>query len=244
MSKFFRKIKFFMSMGLVFVIIGMIAYRNLSSYTKNMNLPSSTEVKEVIADNNSENTTNILLLDNKSDSMIVASVDKTNKNIEFTPVTNTGYFHRGNMENLLNSIVKSVNMNLDKFLQIDTSEIMGVISILGDVCVDIKSEDMKLINNLIPKFYAELNDKTKGEMKLITSPGVQYINEYQLMAYMNVVAKDSDKQKEAIVSLVKSVKNLGFAGYYEVYKIVKPYVETDLTILDMLKLAYTDYEFN
>ena len=44
MSKFCRKIKVFMSMGLVFVIIGMIAYRNLSSHTKNMNLPSSTEM--------------------------------------------------------------------------------------------------------------------------------------------------------------------------------------------------------
>ena len=134
-------------------------------------------------------------------------------------------------------------MNLDKFLQVDTSELVNVFSVLDDISVNIKSEDIELINNLIPKFYAEFQDKTKGEMELITSPGVQNINEYQAMAYINAVAKDSSKQKEAILSLVKNVKNLGFAKYFEIYNKIKPYVETNLTIPDMLKLASTDYEF-
>ena len=56
-------------------------------------------------------------------------------------------------------------------LSLDTSELMDVVSVLGDINVNIKSEDMKLINNLIPKFYAEFQDSSKGEMKLITSPG-------------------------------------------------------------------------
>ena len=175
--------------------------------------------------------------------MVVASVDSTNKDIQLTPVANTGYFDRSNMENLLNSIEKSVNMNLDKFLQIDTSELMDVISVLGDVSVNIKSEDMKIINNLIPKFYAELNDKSKGDMKLIDSPGEQNINQYQAMAYITAVSKDSSKQKEALLSLVKNVKDLGFAKYFEIYTKLKPSLETNLAIDDILKLASNEYEF-
>ena len=255
MSKLLKKIKFIIiSMSLIFIIIGIVAYADLFSQKKSNNLPTSTEVKENITDNNvsdedlsngevAKNTTNILLLDNKSDSMVVASVDATNKNINLTPVINTGYFDRSNMEDLLNNIEKSINMNLDKFLQVDTSELVNVFSVLDDISVDIKSEDMELINNLIPKFYAEFQDKTKGEMELITSPGVQNINEYQAIAYINAVAKDSSKQKEAILSLVKNVKNLGFAKYFEIYNKIKPYVETNLTIPDMLKLVSTDYEF-
>lgn len=254
MSKLFKKIKFIIiSTSLIFIIIGIVAYADLFSQKKSNSLPSSTEVNEDITNNNSnkssskdevsKDTTNILLLDDKSDSMVVASVDTTNKNIQLTPVTNTGYFDRSNMEDLLNNIEKNINMNLDKFLQVDTSELMDVVSILGDINVNIKSEDMKLINNLIPKFYAEFQDSSKGEMKLITSPGKQNINEYQAMAYISAVAKDSNKQKEAILSLVKNVKDLGFSKYFEIYNKIKPYVETNLTIPDILKIASTDYEF-
>lgn len=254
MSKLFKKIKFIIiSISLIFIIIGAVAYADLFSQKKSNSLPSSTEVNEDITNNTSnessskdevsKNTTNILLLDNKSDSMVVASVDTSNKNIQFTPVTNTGYFDRSNMENLLNNVEKTVNMNLNKFLQVDTSELMNVISVLGDVSVNIKSEDMKIINNLIPKFYAEFQDSSKGEMKLITSPGEQNINEYQAMAYISAVAKDTTKQKEAILSLVKNVKDLGFSKYFEIYNKIKPYVETNLTIPDMLKIASTNYEF-
>lgn len=255
MSKFFRKLKFIiLSISLIFIVIGIVAYADLFSEKKSNSLPSSTEVSKNITDNNTskeesstnntnENNTNILLLDNKSDSMVVASVDTANKNIQLTPVTNTGYFDRSNMENLLNNVEKTVNMNLDKFLQVDTSELMNVISVLGDVSVNIKSEDMKIINNLIPKFYAEFQDSSKGEMKLITSPGEQNINEYQAMAYISAVAKDTTKQKEAILSLVKNVKDLGFSKYFEIYNKIKPYVETNLTIPDMLKIASTNYEF-
>lgn len=240
-------------MSLIFIVIGVVAYADLFSHKKSNSLPSSTEVKEDITNNNSngssskdeasKDTTNILLLDDKSHSMVVASVDTTNKSIQLTPVTNTGYFDRSNMENLLNNVEKNINMNLDKFLQVDTSELMDVVSVLGDINVDIKSEDMELINNLIPKFYAEFQDSSKGEIKLITSPGEQNINEYQVMAYISAVAKDSSKQKEVILSLVKNVNDLGFSKYFEIYNKIKPYVETNLTIPDMLKIASTNYEF-
>ena len=141
MSKLLKKIKFIIiSTSLIFVIIGVVAYADLFSQKKSNSLSSSTEVKEDIANNNSnissskdkvsKDTTNILLLDDKSDSMVVASVDTTNKNIQLTPVTNTGYFDRSNMEDLLNNIEKNINMNLDKFLQVDTSELMDVVSVL------------------------------------------------------------------------------------------------------------------
>ena len=250
-------------MSLIFIVIGAVVYADLFSQKKSNSLPSSTEIKdnltkndsnvnpskneisnnEVAKDEASNDTTNILLLDDKSDSMVVASVDTANKNIQLTPVTNTGYFDRSNMEDLLNNIEKNVNMNLDKFLQVDISELKDVISLLGDVNVNIKPEDVQLVNNLIPKFYGEFQDSSKGEMKFITSSGEQNINEYQLMAYISTIAKDSNKQKEALLSLAKSIKNLGFSKYFEIYNKIKPYVETNLTIPDMLKIASTNYEF-
>jgi len=220
--KIFKKLKFIIiSTSLILIIIGIVAYADLFTQKKSNSLPSSTEVKETITDNNtstegsskdetSQNTINILLLDNKSDSMVVASLDPTNKDIRLTEVANTGYFDRSNMDNLLNTVEKNLNINLDKFLQIDTSQLMNVILILGDLSVNIKTENIKLINNLIPKFYSQLQGEDKGEMKLITSPGVQNINEYQTLAYISVISKDSNKQKDALLTFAKNVKDLGF----------------------------------
>ncbi|MCC3869634.1 LCP family protein [Terrisporobacter mayombei] len=255
MFKVFKKLKFIIiSTSLIFIIIGIVTYADLFTQKKSNILPSSTKVKETITDNNtytegstkdkaSQNTTNILLLDDKSDSMVVASLDPTNKDIKLTEVANTGYFDRSNMNNLLNTVEKNLNINLDKFLKVDTSQLMNVISILGDISVNIKPEDIKLINNLIPKFYSQLQGKNKVDMKLITSPGIQNINEYQSLAYISVISKDSSKQQDTILTLVKNVKNLGFNKYFEIYNKMKPYVETNLTIPDMLKLASTKYEF-
>ena len=255
MFKIFKKLKFIIiSTSLILIIIGIVTYADLFTQKKSNSLPSSTEVKETITDNNtytegsakdetSKNTTNILLLDDKSDSMVVASLDPANKDIKLTQVSNTGYFDRSNMDNLLNTVEKNLNINLDKFLQIDTSKLMNAISVLGHISVNIKPEDIKLINNLIPKFYSQLQGESKGEMKLITSPGTQNINEYQTLAYISVISKDSNKQKDAILALVKNVKDLGFNKYFEIYNKMKPYVETNLTIPDMLKLASTEYEF-
>lgn len=246
MSRFLKKIKFIIiSMSLIFIIVGILAYTDLFSQKKLNSLPSSTEVKGNVTDGNtsSKSTTNILLLDNKSDSMVVASVDNSSKDIQLTPVTSTGYFDRSDMEDLVTNVEENINMNLDKFLQVDTSELMNVISVLDNISVNIKSEDIEIINNLIPKFYAEFDNKAKGEMKLITSPGLQNINEYQAMAYVSAVGKDSNKQKEALISFIKSIKDLSFNKYFEIYSRVKPYIETNLTIPDMLELASTDYEF-
>ena len=104
--------------------------------------------------------------------MIIASIDNKNKDIKLTPVENTAYMNITDNENLLKSIEKTTKINLDKFLKLNISDLMKVVSILGDITVDIKEEDLQLINNLIPKFYAESTDDNKGKMTLISSPGV------------------------------------------------------------------------
>ncbi len=169
--------------------------------------------------------------------MIIASINNKNKDIELTPVENTVYMDITDNENLLKSIEKTTKINLDKFLKLNISDLMKVVSILGDITVDIKEEDLQLINNLIPKFYAESTDDNKGKITLISSPGVQKINEYQAMAYTSVASKDIEKQKEIITSLIENAKNVDFTKYIDIFNTLKPHVDTNLTVPDMLKLA-------
>lgn len=225
MLRLLRKIKFiFISICLILVLGTIVAFNK-----KSEEVPATQEVKD--------DTTNILLLSDNINSMIIASINNKNKDIELTPVENTAYMDITDNENLLKSIEKTTKINLDKFLKLNISDLMKVVSILGDITVDIKEEDLQLINNLIPKFYAESTDDNKGKMTLISSPGVQKINEYQAMAYTYVASKDIEKQKEIIISLIENAKNVDFTKYIDIFNTLKPHVDTNLTVPDMLKLA-------
>ena len=171
MLRLLRKIKFiFISICLILVLGTIIAFGNFSSF-KNSSYNKKTE--EVPATQEAkDDTTNILLLSDNINSMIIASINNKNKDIKLTPVENTAYMNITDKENLLKSIEKTTKINLDKFLKLNISDLMKVVSILGDITVDIKEEDLQLINNLIPKFYAESTDDNKGKMTLISSPGV------------------------------------------------------------------------
>lgn len=225
MLRLLRKIKFiFISICLILVLGTIVAFNK-----KSEEVPATQEVKD--------DTTNILLLSDNINSMIIASINNKNKDIELTPVENIAYMNITDKENLLKSIEKTTKINLDKFLKLNISDLMKVVSILGDITVDIKEEDLQLINNLIPKFYAESTDDNKGKMTLISSPGVQKINEYQAMAYTSVASKDIEKQKEIIISLIENAKNVDFTKYMDIFNTLKPHVDTNLTVPDMLKLA-------
>lgn len=225
MLRLLRKIKFiFISICLILVLGTIVAFNK-----KSEKVPATQEFKN--------DTTNILLLSDNINSMIIASINNKNKDIELTPVENTAYMNITDNENLLKSIEKTTKINLDKFLKLNISDLMKVVSILGDITVDIKEEDLQLINNLIPKFYAESTDDNKGKMTLISSPGVQKINEYQAMAYTYVASKDIEKQKEIIISLIENAKNVDFTKYMDIFNTLKPHVDTNLTVPDMLKLA-------
>ena len=79
MSRLLRKIKFiFISICLILVLGTIVAFNK-----KSEEVPATQEVKD--------DTTNILLLSDNINSMIIASIDNKNKDIELTPVENTAY---------------------------------------------------------------------------------------------------------------------------------------------------------
>ena len=258
MFRLLKKLKFiFICILLILGVATITSFGNFSFNKKSEDSPTSTEVNNNSTDksnsneesssteksSSSDNTTNILLLGDNTDSMMIASIDDENKDIKIIPVENASYIDNSSKENLLKSIEKMKNINLDKFVQVGISDLMNLVSILDGITVDVKEEDLQLINNLIPKDYAESTDENKGKMTLLSESGTQKVNEYQAMAYASVIANDKEKQKEVLLSLIDNVKKIDFTKYIEVFNTMKPYVDTNLTIPDMLKLASSEYTF-
>lgn len=185
----------------------------------------------------SKDDTHILFLDDNSNYMVIASLNKKSKKINLTQIKDKQYTHLDDKEELLQSIEKDNDIKLDKFVQVNFEDLMNVVDVIGGIDVAIEEEDLEIINNLIPKYFSEYAKSNNTDMELLQSPGTQNLNEYQAMAYANVVSKDSSKQKEALNCVMKNLKDLSFTKYIEIFKTIKPYIQTNLKFTDMITLA-------
>ena len=78
-------------------------------------------------------------------------------------------------------------------------------------------------------------------MKLLESSGEQKLNTYQTMAYASLIADNPDKQKEVLVSVMDKMKNMSLSMYADIYKTIKPYINTNITIGDVISMASSTY---
>lgn len=206
---------------------------------------SIEEPKATIVDNdkssntNKSNETNILLLSDDSSSMVMATINDETKEIKLNPLSeNITSNLPKDTEKVLSSLEEKLNINLDKFVSMNYSDLANIISSL-DMKVNIKEEDLEKINNLIPKFYAESSEANKGEMQLIEKDGKQDLNGYQTLAYGSAIASDTKKQQELLLSFINNVKEMDYSQYPGLIKSLKSYISTNLTIDDFIKLAST-----
>ena len=215
--------------------------------------------------------TNILLLGTdgrqkelafRSDCMMIATIDANNKNIKLTSLARDTYVDipgkgKGKLnaayfwgkENLtFQTIEENLGIKLDKFIQVDFDDLMNIIFILGGVEVDIKDYEIESINGIIPGSYEQCTYSNKGDMKLITNSGKQVINGYQAIAYTRIRKLDSaiyrdQRQREVMLSVINSVKDMDFSKYPHLLNTLLPYVSTNLSPSDIINLAFTAYNF-
>lgn len=249
MGKLIKRLKFLIiTISIVVLLVTISSYANFTLYNKNNNLPKATQVNnkqsnDESSSNNkkSNDSTNILIVDDNSKSMMIATINAQNKNIDLNPIEDKSYINPTINEDFLNNIEKSTNISLDKFIQFNLEDLMNIVSNLDGIKINVKEDDLQIINNLIPKYYSESTDYNKGKMELLSSSGEQVLNEYQAMAYTIAIKDDINKQKEMLISLMDKVRDSDFTKYVEVFKTVKPYVDTNLNMGDILKIATSYY---
>ena len=218
-----------------------------------------------------EGITNILLLGTdgrqnelayRSDCMMIATIDANNKNIKLTSLArdtyvnipgkgngklNAAYFW-GKEDLLFQTIEENFEVKLDKYIQVDFDDLMNIIFILDGVEVDVKEHEVDITNKVIPESYQQCTYSNKGEMKLLTAPGKQVLNGYQAIAYTRIRYTDSaiyrdERQREVMLSVINTVKDMDFSKYPHMLNTLLPYVSTNLTATDLINIAFTSYNF-
>ena len=219
-----------------------------------------------------EGITNILLVGtdgkyiekwNRSDSMMVVTIDSKNKDIRISSIARDTYVdipgystekltHAYAYEgiDLLREVFKvNFNLDIDKYIAVNFVSFMDIMDELGGVEVNVEEKDIKEINKYIDACYGYYKNKDEKDKEYITKSGVQRLNGYQALAFSRIRYTDSafardNRHREVAESVYKEFAQKGVETYKKCADILLNNTKTNISPMEMMNLAYTVLKIN
>ena len=269
--KHFKRVAFIL-IGLIVTIclsgFGYVYFKLNKMYVKDEAVKSTEEQGTMV-----EGITNILLVGtdgkyiekwNRSDSMMVVTIDSKNKDIRISSIARDTYVdipgystekltHAYAYEgiDLLKEVFKvNFNLDIDKYIAVNFSSFMEIIDEIGGVVVDVPESGLKSINSMIDACYNYYSDKDSvGEKEYLTHAGTQRLNGYQALAFSRIRYTDSAfhreaRHREVAESVYKEFAQKGVETYKKCADILLNNTKTNISPMEMMNLAYTVLKIN
>ena len=269
--KHFKKVAFIL-IGLIVTIclsgFGYVYFKLNKMYVQDEAVKSTEEQGTMV-----EGITNILLVGtdgeyiekwNRSDSMMVVTIDSKNKDIRISSIARDTYVdipgystekltHAYAYEgiDLLKEVFKvNFNLDIDKYIAVNFSSFMEIIDEIGGVVVDVPESGLESINSMIDACYNYYSDKDSvGEKEYLTHAGTQRLNGYQALAFSRIRYTDSAfhreaRHREVAESVYKEFAQKGVETYKKCAEIILNNTKTNISPIEMMNLAYTVLKIN
>lgn len=268
--KHFKKVAFIL-IGLIVTIclsgFGYVYFKLNKMYVKDEAVKSTEEQGTMV-----EGITNILLVGtdgkyiekwNRSDSMMVVTIDSKNKDIRISSIARDTYVdipgystekltHAYAYEgiDLLREVFKvNFNLDIDKYIAVNFVSFMDIMDELGGVEVNVEEKDIKEINKYIDACYGYYKNKDEKDKEYITKSGVQRLNGYQALAFSRIRYTDSafardNRHREVAESVYKEFAQKGVETYKKCADIILNNTKTNISPIEMMNLAYTVLKIN
>lgn len=268
--KHFKRVAFIL-IGLIVTIclsgFGYVYFKLNKMYVKDEAVKSTEEQGTMV-----EGITNILLVGtdgkyiekwNRSDSMMVVTIDSKNKDIRISSIARDTYVdipgystekltHAYAYEgiDLLREVFKvNFNLDIDKYIAVNFVSFMDIMDELGGVEVNVEEKDIKEINKYIDACYGYYKNKDEKDKEYITKSGVQRLNGYQALAFSRIRYTDSafardNRHREVAESVYKEFAQKGVETYKKCAEIILNNTKTNISPIEMMNLAYTVLNIN
>lgn len=240
--------------------------------------PKKTEEGTKIKSNTVDGITNILLVGtdgknfgngNRSDSMMVLTIDSKNKAIKLSSIERDTYvdipghsteklthaYAYGGID-LLREVFKiNFDLDIDKYVVVNFVSFIDIVDSLGGVEVNVKEKDITELNKLIDSCYAyyknssvEKNKDIK-EKEYITKSGVQRLNGYQTLAFSRIRHNDDafnrdNRQRQVLQSVYNEFLDGNLKEYKRCFDIILNNIKTNISPIEILNLAYKVFKIN
>ena len=193
----------------------------------------------------------------RSDAMKLISLDMTNKTVKLSSFQRDTLIYIPDPENDFDKLnhaywyggapltLKTLNYNFDlditRYIAFNFDAIETIIDAIGGIELDVHPEEKKVTNDYIRSLNAESSDDI--DTPELTESGLQPLSGRQAMAYMrNRYAEDGDfgrmeRQSKVIEAMIAKVNNLSYFELMGLAEDCLPYVETNLTLQEILDLG-------
>ncbi|WP_197224684.1 LCP family protein [Lysinibacillus sphaericus] len=198
-------------------------------------------------DTNSKNT--------RSDSMMVATVDFYNKKVKLTALMRDMYvdidgrgkdklnhaYAYGGPELAIKTINHNFGLDVRNYVTVDFFMLSEMIDILGGVEIDVKQEEINLLN----EHMGEVMNIKAEQMIKVEKPGKQLLNGDQAVAYSRIRKvgqgdfERSARQQQVLQEMLKGVQNASKTELVSLFLKISPYIETSLTKEEILKIGWS-----
>lgn len=237
-------------------------YRNAKGNVQGYKLPEELSTNELME---KEKIEHILLVgidsrrkdfkNGRADTIILASINKLDGEIKLTSIMrdtyvkipkyknnriNTAYAF-GGAELLKSTVNKNFNLTVDKHVVIDFRGFEKVIDTLGGIDVDIKKNEVNELNRCI----AGLGGKRANFIK---QSGINHLNGEQALAYCRIRKvgngdyERTERQRRVLKSIIGKINELKFSQYPKIIANMYPYVKTNISNTESLRLIYNYYD--
>ncbi|MDV3427907.1 MAG: LCP family protein [Bacillota bacterium] len=244
-------------LSLIIVASGLYLLNSSLNKIKRVDLPTNNEEigisQEIPEENEAAGVLNIAFfgldarnpdLASRSDSIMVVSIDRKNQKVKVTSLMRDMYVPiPGREDNRINAAyafggpvlaIKTINsdFNLDikNFVTVNFFGLEDLINKIGGVQINIKPEEVSCA--------------------LVKKPGLQTLNGKQAVAYARIryVGNNdyerTERQRRIINELFKTIKSQGILNLPGTINTLLPYVETNLSNTEILKIASETIKFN
>ena len=255
---------------IVFIASGYFYVRSkIYRPTKQIEKPTvtqNTESEETVEYRTVEGITNVLLLgvdgidfdaaDQRSDSMIIATLDSNNKKIKLTSLYRDalvyipGYgenkmnasFSLGGPELVMETIKYNYDINIEKYVMINFVGFEAIIDQIGGIEIDVQEYQLNELNKYI-------GEATGGNDCPVEEPGLQTLNGKQALSYARIrkgVGDDyerTERQREVLFKVAEKLQKTKPIKYLGIATKMLDYLRTNIDLYECLDLAYTVFKF-
>ncbi len=260
-----RRTRILLVLELLIIIgaIGFLFYHYLYSRMQITPVDTSDVQMNDVDDPNMDDYRNIVFLgvdsqvndldeDTRSDSIIIASINKKTKDVKLVSVyrdtycsipdygltkINHSYIYGGPVLTMT-TINRNFDLNVTDFVCINFRGLANMVDIVGGIDIEIQEEELDNLNDYI----VNMNHINGGDSPKLKSAGMQTLDGNQAVAYSRIRYTDggdyrrSERQRTVILGIIEKAKSNPLALYRLAMEVL-PDMHTSLTKSELFLLA-------
>ena len=194
---------------------------------------------------------------NRSDTIIIASINNDTKEVRMLSVYRDTYLNRaddtygkcnaaysaGGPKQALEMLNTNLDLNIQYYVSIDFAALIKTIDALGGIEIDVQEDEWEYVNDYMYETTEIAEDYLDHYSEFLTGPGLQTLDGLQATAYCRIRYtsgddfKRTERQRTVITLIAEKAKEAGLATITEIIDEVFPLVATNIPKATMVSMA-------